>query len=747
MLRFLILTFFVLLTTHVSATCDFVTSQFSEKLQNPGNVERIDIEIKKSKKWAANGLKMILDDREFIRPKWKKKFSADIQVTYPFGTCTYSAKVRQNGDWRDHQEFKNGQLRQSLDVGLINGNIANVVDFKLFLPRTRNSNNETLATLILRKMGILAPKTFTVDVSVNGVVGSYLFQEKASKELLEAMGRREGPLFEGDEALLWSFKGFSPMDLLPVSGSKLTNYKWARRGENSTKMAFDAYMELQKQFLLYAAPTIEKNRFFLDPNSLLAPSSTYPEYHAAVIAFSGWHGLWGLNRKFYWNALSGEFEPIYYDGMVSFEKLSVPESFSKRPFEAKLWHDHFRGFDFADLAARIEAAINDDFIDEFAMLAKMNFEDARNFALPKISLMVSNLAVLKDFSSSPNEYDTSQIGYEEALRRFIDANETFGLTQRFVSPKVDNGSHGYFFDCLQAGDCDISQLGEDQVVDLMSKQQLGDQRILIVPLVSSFEVNTAYLLTRVGSIEVSHSESAKVEYDAKKRHLSLYQTRADDWFLIKNNEIPNMTISMIGRKAEIGENGGQQRFNQFGLTGCLTFYQVVFEETKIEASNGVCEDSVNIVSSRGTIETIHVDTSFSDAIDSDFSHLEIEKVRVNKAGNDCIDVSGGVYSVFEAQLTECSDKGISVGENSSVKVGKISVDTAKIGASSKDFSDLTINQFKAENVETCLEANHKKQEFGGGRIDINIENCDRAKVLHDLNSVIILGGDRFELSD
>ena len=33
-----------------------------------------------------------------------------------------------------------------------------------------------------------------------------LFQEDARKELLERNKRREGPIFEGDESLIWSYK-------------------------------------------------------------------------------------------------------------------------------------------------------------------------------------------------------------------------------------------------------------------------------------------------------------------------------------------------------------------------------------------------------------------------------------------------------------------------------------------------------------------------------------------------------------
>ena len=35
-----------------------------------------------------------------------------------------------------------------------------------------------------------------------------LFQEKETKELLEKNLRREGPIFEGDESILWTYDNY-----------------------------------------------------------------------------------------------------------------------------------------------------------------------------------------------------------------------------------------------------------------------------------------------------------------------------------------------------------------------------------------------------------------------------------------------------------------------------------------------------------------------------------------------------------
>ena len=44
----------------------------------------------------------------------------------------------------------------------------------------------------------------------------------------------------------------------------------------------------------------------------------------------------------------------------------------------------------------------------------------------------------------------------------------------------------------------------------------------------------------------------------------------------------------------------------------------------------------------------------------DFSKIDIDKISVNNAGNDCIDLSSGKYKILSALLNSCGDKAISV---------------------------------------------------------------------------------------
>ena len=88
-----------------------------------------------------------------------------------------------------------------------------------------------------------------------------------------------------------------------------------------------------------------------------------------------------------------------------------------------------------------------------------------------------------------------------------------------------------------------------------------------------------------------------------------------------------------------------------------------------------------------------------------------------------MDVSGGSYHLEEIKLFNCSDKGISVGEGSSLRLNSGVISSSGIGISSKDLSMVDVGDINMNNVAICIEAMQKKQEFGGGNISINSLQC------------------------
>ena len=225
----------------------------------------------------------------------------------------------------------------------------------------------------------------------------------------------------------------------------------------------------------------------------------------------------------------------------------------------------------------------------------------------------------------------------------------------------------------------------------------------------------------------------------KKKEIKIYQNYSNDWILFSNMNLKNWKIEFIGKKSD-DKDYIFQRMNFFGMTGCINFFNVKIDNIYFDILGGYCEDSLNIVNSFGNIKLLNVQSSYADAIDMDFSKIDIDKISVNNAGNDCIDLSSGKYKILYALLNNCGDKAISVGEKSTLDLKTITVNNAKTGLASKDSSLSEVDEAIIENVEICLSAYNKKQEFFGGQINIkNIKcrNFNQKKNIDDVSKIIM----------
>ena len=96
-------------------------------------------------------------------------------------------------------------------------------------------------------------------------------------------------------------------------------------------------------------------------------------------------------------------------------------------------------------------------------------------------------------------------------------------------------------------------------------------------------------------------------------------------------------------------------------------------------------------------------------------------------------------------VSNCGDKGLSVGETSILKINKLFSKNVNIGIASKDYSKVFSNDIELNSVETCLAAYKKKQEFSGGLISVKKLIC-KEKVYDtkvDGSSKIIISNNEF----
>jgi hypothetical protein len=162
--------------------------------------------------------------------------------------------------------------------------------------------------------------------------------------------------------------------------------------------------------------------------------------------------------------------------------------------------------------------------------------------------------------------------------------------------------------------------------------------------------------------------------------------------------------------------------------------------TSISISGGGCEDSLNLMRVTGEMDRVEVQDAFQDGLDIDFSDVHITSLVIKRTGNDCLDLSAGTYQIGSAQLVQCSDKGVSVGEGAAAEVDDLSIFTADLGVAVKDSSVTTVHDLSVDEIRLCGAVYRKKQEFGGASLKIDRSTCSEQQFL-------VQSGSRLEFAD
>ncbi len=197
------------------------------------------------------------------------------------------------------------------------------------------------------------------------------------------------------------------------------------------------------------------------------------------------------------------------------------------------------------------------------------------------------------------------------------------------------------------------------------------------------------------------------------------------------------------RGVEIRGTSGIERAGWM-TTGGVTFYEspVILDRCRILASTA--EDALNIV--RTDFEL--VDTEFghlaSDAFDGDFVQGEIKNCAFHDIRGDGVDLSGSHVWIRNVDLLRIYDKGISVGEGSTISAEKIRAQEVALAIVSKDLSQVTVDGMVISRIWIAgLAAYQKKMEYGPAHITAtNVEARDMSpSALVQKGSSIRINGD------
>jgi hypothetical protein len=155
----------------------------------------------------------------------------------------------------------------------------------------------------------------------------------------------------------------------------------------------------------------------------------------------------------------------------------------------------------------------------------------------------------------------------------------------------------------------------------------------------------------------------------------------------------------------------------WSLTGAVTFHRAQVGLSHVRFAGSRAEDALNLVQSRFSLDDVDFGRAASDAIDVDFGEGTLRDARFVEIGGDAVDVSGTRANLERIAVLRAGDKALSVGERSRVFARALQVRESRIGAASKDGSELEIEgaSFRDTGLAALL-AYQKKPEYGPGTL-------------------------------
>jgi hypothetical protein len=226
----------------------------------------------------------------------------EVPVTINHNNKTYEAKLRLKGDRRVHfDEKKNSSYKINLKK---DNTIFGVKKFSLMKPRIRNYVHEWLFHELNAEGGLVTLKYDFINLKINGArEGLYVLEEGFGKILLERNKKRNGPIFSLHEEY----------DANYTKDAKFEVYNkkyWL--SEDNIDLTEIASQKLREYFNYEDNINLED---ILDLNK-------WAWYFAVADINNYFHGLASKSVKFYYNPISGIFEPIGFDGHRSITNYS-----------------------------------------------------------------------------------------------------------------------------------------------------------------------------------------------------------------------------------------------------------------------------------------------------------------------------------------------------------------------------------------------------------------------------------------
>jgi CotH protein/parallel beta helix pectate lyase-like protein len=663
-------------------------------------------------------------------------------------------KIRLKGDWLDHLSTNKWSLRLETDE---DKPFKGMRHFSLQVPEARVFINEWLFLKTIKDEGLIGLNYDFLKVSINGETqGIYALEEHFSKEVIERNEKREGPILNFNADQFWNtVSKFGGKGRFPARESLVDGYYF--------KSLVDAFQQTQLKedpvlanLLQLAVNKLQAYREGTLPPKQVFDYQAWSKYMVLTDLFGADHGFFWENYRFYYNPVSGLFEPVPFDNEPGkmIEYLAIHESEPAEPLTQLLEDEEF----IKEYVKQLKTYSNQEFIgekisqyaEEIDYYTKLLRQDYPNYSFEPMSFFENADFMRQSMLTEQGVRVSVTNEVEETNSLVVENLLKFPIEILAVQDLEENNLLVEDKAVLQG--TDIYDVPERIIIEL--------SRAIKTDKTSLQGIKVSYgllgLNEKVGSSSVGVKDSLIkkinftdgflpettdfIKYDTLTNS---YVVQAGNWSLDKLIVIPQgaKLIIMAGAKINITGGGGIVSYSPInidgnelepvifsssdrqgqgllvlspkeksiinyakfiGLTpiesvnyktsGAVNFYEAEVEINHTQFIENQAEDQLNIIRSKVKLDNVSMIRSMSDGIDFDFSNGQIIDSSFVEMGNDAVDFSGSQVEIEGLMVDGAGDKGISVGERSQVLVNRATIKNARLGVASKDLSEVILDK-------------------------------------------------------
>jgi len=630
----------------------------------------------------------------------------------------------------------------------------------------------------------------------NKSLGIYAYEEHFDKQLPEYLHRREGPIVRFTEDAFWlnakrrkDVLGNIHGTTTFIDGFEVADIEAFKSGKTAKSPV------LRKQFE-QAHTLMQQYKYGTQSPEQIFDLPLMAKYYAIVDICKAYHGLVWHNFRFYFNPLTTRLEPIGFDGfganMANWRGKPFIGHYEARTKanDNMLFESLFKHPEFVRLYVQYLYTFTDKvYLEQFMAAIEMGLNERKKLLQQEFEAYTYNTSDLlkhatklratitpfEEHSLMARKANTNEqvqlanmhnlplqvIGFGSATQLSDSLSQVLWLaTQQpktvpvyttIAMPK--NVTHVYFalpgIDKLYKSSIKIwsaaaSQTPLQRLLSATKSLELPDAFIVTDSVIQckfgKYTINENICIPKGYSVHIQAGTTLNFIKKAKfisYSPLYMYGTAENPIQVTSSDQSANgFTIIQASRPSKLRyvqfDNLNTLSYEGWQLTGAVTFYESEVYIDHCTFTQNHCEDALNLVRCVFDLQNSMVSKTYGDGFDGDFCEGRVKDCRFVATGNDALDFSGSVINIDNCQIVAAGDKGVSVGEESTVHIKNLTIHDSPLAVASKDLSKLSIDTIAMVNCVQGFVAFQKKPEYGGSSIKVKAYAAENVDYLHKI---------------